>query len=181
MVARSVSLRDMRSDLHTIIRSHLGTIDEEWLQGVLVRSARACVDVAGWTSGSASSNSGEVETDKHEGRCRGHKGWRAAQDTPQVPCRLQTRSPDAAGGGRYYKHHTQHKEADPMLETTVGWGLDLGSSTHSCDEEYDWESNFTLVFGMGMMSNIKQRSLPKYWSALGQGAPYRRKGSSMLD
>ena len=68
-----------------------------------------------------------------------------------------------------------------MLETTVGWGLDLGSSTHSCDEEYDWESNFTLVFGMGMMSNIKQRSLPKYWSALGQGAPYRRKGSSMLD
>ncbi|MCE2509344.1 MAG: hypothetical protein J4G04_08695 [Nitrosopumilaceae archaeon] len=73
MVARNVSSRDM-SELrtlknpwdaepipdHTTIWSHFDTLDEEWLQYMLTRWRRACMDAAGWTSGSAGSDSSGV-------------------------------------------------------------------------------------------------------------------------
>ena len=80
MIAINISLRDMESLLavlkspwdaepvpdHSTIGSHLDTIDEDWLQSMLTRTARMCMETAGWTSGSTASNSSGVEMDRYE-------------------------------------------------------------------------------------------------------------------
>ena len=80
MIVINPSLRDMESLLdvsktswdtedvpdHNTIGNPLDTIDEDWLQSILARTARMCMESAGWTSGSTASDSSGVETDRYE-------------------------------------------------------------------------------------------------------------------
>lgn len=166
---------------HTTIWTHLDEIDEDWLQGILTKTAQACMDVAGWKSGSTGSDSSGVETDRYGTVAEGAKAGKRRKTYLKYHATaiLGLQILLEANVTPSSTHDT--KMLAPMLETTVRQGLDLGPSTHNCDAGYDPEDNFALVFGLGMTPNIKQRRPPRHRSAPEQDSPYRRKGAEVFD
>ena len=190
----NISLRDMESLLevlktpwgaedvpdHSTIGNHLDTIDEDWLQLILTRTARMCMETAGWTSGSTASDSSGVEMDRYEtveknGVKKRRKKYAKYHVTSILGLQIVLDS-------RITPNNTHDlKILDPMIETISEQGLDMGSSTHSCDTAYDAEENFELLFEHKLDPNIGQRPPGKNPEKSKEDTPNRAKGAEMFD
>ena len=170
MIAINISLRDMESlpaalktpwdaepvPDHSAMGNHLDTIDEEWLQLILAKTAQMCMETAGWTSGSTASDSSGVEVDRYETvkkdglekRRKKYAKYHAAAilGLQIIPDSRITPSDT---------HDT--KVLGPMMETIKEQELDTGLSTHGCDTAYDAEEDFKLLFEQKLDPNIMQR------------------------
>ena len=51
---------------HSTTGNRPDTVDEDWLQLILTKTAQACMETAGWTSGSTASDSSGAEMGRYE-------------------------------------------------------------------------------------------------------------------
>ena len=194
MIAINISLRDMESLLavlktpwgaepvpdHSTMGNHLDTIDEDWLQLILTKTAQMCMETAGWTSGSTASDSSGVEMDRYETVEKdGLEKRRKKYDKYHVTAILGLQIVLDSRITPSDTHDT--KVLGPMMETIKEQELDIGPSTHSCDTAYDAEKNFKLLFEHKLNPNIRQRPPGKNPEKSKHDTPNRAKGAEMFD
>ena len=196
MVAWHKTSRDMESDLsviklpwwngepvpdHTTIARHLQTIPYDWLAGMLARTARLCMAEADGATGPLGADSSGVETTRYETVVRPLKRKKDFVEIAQK---------------EYLKYHivavlglqiilesgvTPSNINDvtmlpPMLYEMRRQHLLPNPSIFHADRGYDSNYNCQVLFEMGIIPNIKQRSI-----SVNRGKPHRSKAAKIFD
>lgn len=176
-----------RSPDHSYLCKVYAKVDEEWLETALARIAAACIEESGIETGAMAMDSSGVETDRYETAERLDK-----KKGKEVEKREKT----------YLKWHitavlglqiilscamTASNVSDtsmlrPLLAKVAKIGRSFEGWLFNADRGYDSDANCELVFGAGMLPNIKQRkSVANSGNARNRGKPARRRAGELFD
>ena len=194
MVVMNLTYRDMQNIIprlglpwdepvpdHTTIARHLGRMSAKWLEGVLAETARMCIGESGREVGMLAADSTGVETLRYEKQSRPDR-IRHGFAGKRVRRYLKWHVVAALDHGTILVSRITpgSRNDSPVLRTMLGrmkhLGISCGGSVFCADRGYDSDRTCRMIFGMGMIPNIKQRRPPS-----GRSSPHRRRAAALFD
>lgn len=169
--------------VHTTIHRAFQEVPSNYLEGMLEMSASKCLREGGWRRGLLGADSTGVETDRYDGMVVPVRRRNSFERVRRIlTLKLHVIAVLDLMAIIRARVTGEHRNDSPVLREMLKGLMRLPGSVFEADRGYDAESIFSMLYGLGMFPNIKQRAILK--GRLGRGRNrlrYRMKAAKSFD